>query len=142
MDLFWTNPSIGILFLINAWAIACIFVSFSAALYSRQCKPCFAWEMALQKSDPDLSLGMTPLNQREKDGKGHRFIDGWKHPHPAGHHSAGRSRVAVATPLRRGLVMSWPEVTEVPGLSVKTCESSWKKSHMGTELQAVSSWKG
>lgn len=67
MDLFWTNPSIGILFLINASAIACIFVSFSAALCSRQCKPCFAWEMALQKSDPDLSLGMTPLNQREKD---------------------------------------------------------------------------
>ena len=23
--------------------------------------------MALQKNDPDLSLGMTPLNQREKD---------------------------------------------------------------------------
>ena len=65
---FILNKSIiGILFLINASAIACIFVSFSAALCSRQCKPCFAWEMALQKSDPDLSLGMTPLNQREKD---------------------------------------------------------------------------
>ena len=139
MDLFWTNPSIGILFLINASAIACIFVSFSAALCSRQCKPCFAWEMALQKKWPWPIARDDPSQPK---GKGHRFIDGWKHPHPAGHHSAGRSRVAVATPLRRGLVMSWPEVTEVPGLSVKTCESSWQKSHMGTELQAVSSWKG